>query len=237
MRPGPVVASLVALAAVAAAADLVVRQRSSMGGATPAEETVYLAGSTIVTESPTARTIVDLDRKTITSIDPGRRTYTVVTFDELESQLQALRKAMEHLPPEARKQMGGLLEDEQPVTLERTGRTETIAGHPAAEYAIRGGSYTGAVWTTDAIPKPPAFRRWKSLEGSGGGPTRQLGLALDRVPGFPLRTRIETRSGGQRILMSNEVIEVKEGPLPPALRTVPAGFSRQTPGTPAAPTP
>jgi hypothetical protein len=227
----------VLLASTAGAADLVVRQRTSTGLSTaPTEETVYLMADTIVTDSRAMRTIVDLDKRTITSADKAKRTYTVLTFDELTMQMEALRKALANLPPEARKQMGALLNESEPVTLEPTGKTDTIAGYPAKEHALRGGPYSGSIWTTDAIATPPAFQKWKSIEKARGGAARQLSEAIEKLSGFPLRTRVEAKTPGQNVVLSNDVIEVREGSPPADVRGVPAGFAKQA--TPAiAPTP
>ena len=57
------------VASIVGAADLVVRQRSTTGltNAPPTEETVYLSGSKIATDSRATRVIVDLETRTITS--------------------------------------------------------------------------------------------------------------------------------------------------------------------------
>jgi hypothetical protein len=224
----------VLVASTAGAADLIVRQRSSTGLSTaPTEETVYLMTDSIVTDSRAMRTIVDLDKRTITSADKGKRTYTVLTFDELTMQMEALRKALTNLPPEARKQMGSLLDDSTPVTLEPTGKTDTIAGHLAKEHALRGGPYSGSIWTTDDIATPPAFQKWKGIEKARGGAARQLSEAIEKLKGFPLRTRVEAKTAGQNVVLSNDVIEVREGSAPADVRGVPAGFTKQA--TPPAP--
>ena len=222
------VLSCLLVASTVGAADLVVRQRSSTGSdAAPKEETVYLAGNKIATDTPTARTLVDLDAKTITSIDLGKRTYTVVTFDQLTAQMDALKKSIEMLPPDARKQMGVLFGDSAPVTVKATGKTAQIAGYTAAEYALSGGPYSGAVWSTDAIPTPTAFQTWKGIEHSNGGSARQLGEAISQIKGFPLRTHIEVKTGGRAIVLSNDVIDVKEATPPREMLRVPTGFTQQ----------
>lgn len=231
-----VVGGLLLLASTVGAKDLIVRQRSStgLGGPEAGEETVYLAGDTIVTDAAAQRIVVDLAQKNITSIDKARKTYTVLTFDELRAQMDALRQMLESLPPESRKQLGALFEESGPVSLKETGRTETIAGYTAKEHAISGGPYSGSIWTTNAIVTPPAFSKWKGIEQSQGGAGRRLGEAMERLEGFPLRTRIEIKSGGQPTVLSNEVIDVKDGSPPRELLTVPSGFTKQAarPATP-----
>jgi len=223
-------------AGIASGADLIVRQRSVTGvtGGTAREETVYLGAHTVVTDSDAMRTIVDLEARTITAADKARRTYNVLTFDELNAQMAALRKQIDQLPPEARKAMAPLLEDGPPVAVTPTKKTETIAEHRASEYALKGGPYTGSVWATDEIPTPPAFLKWKEIEHSGQGPGtgKQLGAAMEKIPGFPLRTRIETKTGSGTVVLSNEVLSIRDGKAPAEVLAVPAGFTKQTPGAP-----
>lgn len=236
MRTRLVVACLL-VASLADAKDLIIRQRSSggVGGPAASEETVYLAGDKIVTESPQMRTIVDLDAKTITSADKGKKTYSVLTFDELREQVELIRKNLESLPPEARRQMSALFDDSEPVTVKATGNTGTIAGFPAKEHTVKGGPYSGVVWTSDAIETPPAFAKWKNIEQARGGAARRLGEAMEKLDGFPLRTRIDLTTGPQTITLSNEVLEVKDGSPPKDLLSVPPGYTKQSTRTAAPP--
>jgi hypothetical protein len=221
------------VASTAGAADLIVRQRTSNGlTTTPNEETVYLTPSMIVTDSRATRMIVDLDKGTITSADKAQRTYTVMTFDQLAAQMAAIRKAIDAMPPEVRERVAPLL-DETPVTLEATGKTETIAGYVAKEHALRGGPYSGSIWTTDAIATPPAFQKWKALEKSYGGAARQLSEAIEKLHGFPLRSRIETKTAAETVVLANDVVEVREGTTPDDVRKIPSGFTKQTAPPPA----
>lgn len=227
---------VLALAGSAAATDLVVRQRTATGpeGTAPHEETIYLAGGKVVSDAPAQRTIVDLDKKTITTADKAKRAYTVTTFDELTAQMDELKKQLERLPPEARQMTGGLFEDGPPVVAKATGKTDTIAGHLAKEYALDGGPYHGSVWVTETIPTPPEFERWRTLESGNSlrGPGKQLSDALRKIQGFPLRTRIEAKSPNGTFVVSNEVIEVHEGAPPADVLTIPSGYTRRQPSAP-----
>jgi len=229
MRPIALIVSCLLFASTVGAKDLVVRQRSSagLGGQAPGEETVYLTSDKIVTDSAATRIVVDLEQKTVTSIDKEKKAYGVLTFDELRAQMDTLRKTLESLPPESRKQLSALLDDSGPVTVKESGKTETIAGYAAKEYSLSGGPYSGSIWTTTAIATPPAFSKWKTIERSHGGAAQRLGEAMQRVDGFPLRTRIEIKSGGQPVTLSNEVLEVKDGSPPAELLKVPPGFTKQ----------
>jgi hypothetical protein len=197
---------------------------------------VYVTSNKIVTDTPAQRTIVDLDAKNITSIDKTQKTYTVITVDELRQQMEMLKANLDSMPPDARKQMAALFDDSQPVVIKETGKTETIAGHSAKEHTLSGGPYSGFVWTTEEIETPPAFTKAKAMEGMRGGAARRLGEAMQNLKGFPLRTKIDMKTGGNAITMSNEVLDVREGAPPKDALTVPNGYakaaSRGMPGPP-----
>jgi len=239
MRIGLVLSCLVLLVATVDAKDLVVKQRSSsgFGGGTPNDETVYITDDKMVTDSAGVRTIVDLTKQSMTSIDKVQKTYAVVTFDDLRKQMDMLRQSLDAMPPEARKQMAALFDDSQPVVIKETGKTETIAGHSAKEHSLSGGPYSGYVWTTEEIATPPAFTKWKELEGMRGGAARRLGEAMHNLKGFPLRTKIDMNTGGNPISLSNEVSDVREGTPPKDVLTVPSGYTKTTPRMPGPPPP
>jgi hypothetical protein len=240
MRIGLVLSCLL-LAAAVEAKDLVVKQRSSsgFGGGQTTDETVYITADKIVTDAPAVRTIVDLDARNMTSVDKAQKTYTVVTFEELRQQMDMLRASLDSMPPEARKQMAALFDDSKPVVIKETGKTETIAGHSAKEHSLAGGPYSGYVWTTEEIATPAAFTKWKGLEGMRGGAAKRLGEAMEKLKGFPLRTKIDMKTGANPISLSNEVLEVREGAPPKDALTVPSGYAKTAPrgmsGPPPAP--
>lgn len=236
MRIALVLVSL-ALTIPASAKDLIIHQRSTAGdpGSTPRAETLYVAGGKVVNDSDRSRTIIDVGARTITTADKDHRTYTVVTFDGLRAQLDTLRKNVDSLPPEARKLMGDMLEEGPPVTVTPTGKTETIAGYPAKEYALSGGRYSGSIWATDAIETPPELAKWRALDKSAGasaGLGNQLGEALAKVKGLPLRTRLVTKLANQSVVITSEALQVKEESPPADVLRVPEGFTpaRAQPG-------
>jgi hypothetical protein len=239
MRIGLVLSCLL-LAAAVEAKDLVVKQRSSsgFGGGVPSDETVYITNDKIVTDAAAMRTIVDLTQQNLTSIDKSQKTYAVISFDDLRKQMDMLRQSLDSMPPDARKQMAALFDDSQPVVIKETGKTETIAGHAAKEHSLSGGPYSGYVWTTEEIETPTAFTKWKELEGMRGGAARRLGEAMQKLKGFPLRTKIDMKTGGNPISLTNEVSEVKEGNPPKDALTVPPGYAKTAPrGMPGPPPP
>lgn len=63
----------------------------------PIVSTVYLKGNRLARVSPEQIEIIDLDKETITNIDPPKRTYTVMTFQQMKD---AMERAMQQAKQE-----------------------------------------------------------------------------------------------------------------------------------------
>jgi len=229
--PALVVPALL-LAAAAHAGDLTIRQRTTTGGGQNAEtreETQYAHGDTLVIDGKDQRTIVDVAARTMTLADKTRKTYFVVTFDDMRKQADAMQKKLEEMPRQERGMMDEMLGSGAAVTLQPTGRRETIAGYQANEYVLSGGPFRGAVWTTDALALPEGVRKWRELSASATaqkGPARQLAEALAHAKGVPLRTTMSATIGPGTFSTSTEAVEVTTAPPPPDVLVVPPGFTR-----------
>ena len=234
------VVPILLLAAAAQAGDLTVRQRTTTGGGRNAqtrEETQYAHGDTLVIDGPDERTIVDVGARTMTIADKHRKTYFVLTFDQMRAQADAVQKKLQEMPSQERGMMDQMLGNGAPVTLQPTGKKQTIAGYEATEYALRGGPFQGSVWTTDALALPEGVRKWRELSASATaqkGPGRQLAEALAHAKGVPLRTTMTATIGPGTFSTSTEAIEVNTappGPQRPSSMHFSASPSRQKPSS------
>ena len=220
------------LATAAQAGDLTVRQRTTTGGGRNAqtrEETQYAHGDTLVIDGPDERTIVDVGARTMTIADKRRKTYFVLTFDQMRAQADAVQKKLQEMPSQERGMMDQMLGNGAPVTLQPTGKKETIAGYEATEYALRGGPFQGSVWTTEALALPEGVRKWRELSASATaqkGPGRQLAEALAHAKGVPLRTTMTATIGPGTFSTSTEAVAVSTAPPPPDVLVVPPGFTK-----------
>ena len=61
----------------------------------PVLYTVYLKGNRMAKVNPDDIEIIDLDKETITHIDVLKKTYTVMTFDQIKQQIENARQEME----------------------------------------------------------------------------------------------------------------------------------------------
>ena len=61
----------------------------------PVVSTVYLKGNRMATVNADSIEIIDLDKETITHVDTQKKTYTVMTFEQMKQQIENARKEME----------------------------------------------------------------------------------------------------------------------------------------------
>ena len=64
----------------------------------PIVSTIYLKGNRLANVSPDNIQIIDLDKETITQIDVQKKTYTVITFDQMKQGIEAARAQMQQQP-------------------------------------------------------------------------------------------------------------------------------------------
>ena len=61
----------------------------------PIVSTVYLKGNRMATVNADSIEIIDLDKETITHVDVQKKTYTVMTFEQMKQQMENARQEME----------------------------------------------------------------------------------------------------------------------------------------------
>jgi hypothetical protein len=97
----------------------------------PIEATVALKGNRMAHRSTLHGSIIDLDQKTITDVDLQKKTYSVMTFDEMKQALEDMQKKMKE------KNQNGDADFNFKVSAEATGKRKQIAGYDAQEMLIK----------------------------------------------------------------------------------------------------
>lgn len=90
------------------------------------ESQVAIKGNRMARRSDTRVTVIDLDARTITEADLEKKTYSVMTFDEMKQAMENLSKKMKQDTDVKFK-----------VSAEPTGKTKNIAGFDAKEVVLR----------------------------------------------------------------------------------------------------
>jgi hypothetical protein len=96
----------------------------------PIVSTVAVKGDKMVHRSNLHTSIVDLNTQTITSIDMQKKTYTVMTFEQMRQMMEQMSQKMHQQDPNS-----GQVEIK--ASAENTGRTQTINGVDAKEVVVK----------------------------------------------------------------------------------------------------
>lgn len=217
-------ACALACGALGCSRTLMVRTRTTFDTqAEPTESAIYVGRSAVVSESPDDRIIFDFDANTETSVHKARKTYWVMTFDELRQQVKTAKERHALWLPDALRKV-----TPPPPTVTATGRTEVIAGYTATEYAIAGNGVSGAVWVTDALEMPSKLLAWQRLYHAIPRlrPGPEFDAAADTVKGTPLRTVKTISVESRRSTTTVEVVEVGRRRPPLGAFSVPRGYTR-----------
>jgi hypothetical protein len=189
-------------------------------------------------DADNSETIVRLDRKELYSVDPEKKTYTVMTFAELKERYNGAKEKMEaylqqelkNLSPEQKKLVEGRIAasrekpSEPRVDAKATGRSKQISGYTCHEYILsRNGKEEEHVWTTADLKESGAMRQdleqfHKEMASIVGSDERALGwMGLEE--GFPL----ERDEAGD----VETVTKIERGSYPLSDFEVPSGFTRE----------
>jgi hypothetical protein len=217
----------------ARAGDLTLRQRTTTtagGQSHVRDEMQYVHDGLLVIDAPDTRTIVDVDARTMTVADKARRTYMVMTFDDVKRQAEEVQRRADRMPPDVKSMLDDMLGAGKSIAVTPTGKQDNIAGYSAREFVISGGPFRGSIWTTDTIALPEGVRRWRELAASAtaqAGPARPLAEALAKVQGTPLRTGMAATLGrDDSFTTATEVLEVRTAAPPADVLRVPPGFTK-----------
>ena len=99
----------------------------------PRTSFIYLRGNRMARLGPDRGNIIDLDKETITDINFEKKTYSVLTFDEMRQITQAMQSRM----AEARQEQGSnQAQMSMKVDVKQTGQTRTISGLNARGFLL-----------------------------------------------------------------------------------------------------
>jgi hypothetical protein len=173
--------------------------------------------------------ILRLDQKKMYIIHPAQKTYSEMTFDEIQKAAASAAAAMENLPPEAaaqmKKMMGGMGVGE--VTVTKVGPGETIAGYATEKYHVVLGSFLdGDIWAAPALPLPAVF--YDAMRAATPATPmmdmKKLYEEYKKINGLPLKTVTNTKMMGQSTTSTTLATSVDKRRIPAGTFDVPAGF-------------
>ena len=100
----------------------------------PRTSTIYLKGNRMATIGPDTAHLVDLDKETITEVNFEKKTYSVVTFQEMKEMIEQMQQSLSQM-------RGNSGQPQQPqvnfkIDVKFTGQTKEISGLATREYLM-----------------------------------------------------------------------------------------------------
>jgi hypothetical protein len=185
--------------------------------------------------------ILRMDQQKMYNIDPKEKTYSEMTFAEMEqqmkkmsakmdSQMAQLEESMKNMPPEQRKMMEGMMGSKMgkpgaEVQLVRTGETKKVSGLTCTKFVAKEGEKDlMTLWATKEVRGFESLRKdyealTKRMMSMNPGFMKGLVDAMLKVDGFPM----ETEWGGMTVL----VTKVEPRATGAAEFAVPAGYTKK----------
>ncbi len=191
--------------------------------------------------------IARLDKEVFWMLNPEKKTYSEMTFDEMENMMKkaggkmdaAMAKMQEQLkdmPKEQRemveKMMGGKMDAaaavDAPEQVRKTSETKTISGYNCTKYvASHGDKEIMTMWVTKGVRGfEPLMSDWKEFAKRMSAMTSQsakgIADAYKTIDGFPIQTTMK--------VMNNEVIttvtKIEQRSTPAGEFEIPSGYKK-----------
>jgi len=231
------------------------------GGAKAPPSVLYIDGSRLrivepAKEGEPAQGVMLFDgaTRTMTRLDPARRTYVQFTAEDLRALLEAARERakeaaaqarelLAQLPPEERRKAEELLaKADEPVRparaprprYEKTGKTGSAAGHACDWYRqFEDGRAEGEACfaplprlglTLDDFRVFEAMTAMYAAAGEGAGEPLDFAKVLSQAPGFPV---IGMKEQDGRLEEEMRLVRLERRALAASLFAVPAGYQRE----------
>ena len=202
----------------------------------------------VVTKETGESFIVRLDREVFITIDPKGKTYSEITFAEMESMMKQasgkmdakmaeMQKQLAQMPEEQRKmveqmmgiKMGGRgAAQDAKVDVKKTGDKRAINGFSCTKFVItEDDKDVMTVWATKDVTGFDAMRKdWEefskrmmAMNPMGG---KGLGEAFKKVDGFPIQTEIAQG-------ITTVVTKIERKTAPASEFEVPSGYKKVKP--------
>jgi hypothetical protein len=198
------------------------------GGGTTTDTEYFSKNATRMSSSDGKDTIVRFDTEKFITLDTKQKTYTEMTFKQMQEMLSKTGEALNQMKGEQlaamRKMMGGMATT---VTVTKVGPGETIAGHATQKYLFKG-PMDIEIHAASDLKIPPAYYDMVRLR-MPSNPVFDIGKMFDemkKLNGIPLKTVTNLRMMGQEMRTTKIVTSIKKGPIPASVFEIPAGYKQ-----------
>lgn len=204
---------------------------TGMGQNREGTSTVYFSGNVVRQDSSDGSDfLLYFDQRKFVTIDHNKKTYSELTFDELEARLNELSDKAQNLDnPQARamleKMMGAKFGE---VSVTKEGPGGEIAGFDTERYTIVVAPLNIEVWAAPELEVPELYYDSLKLRAPPN-PMFDMGKmfeAMKEIDGMSLKTQTSFSMMGQSSTTISEVTSVEEGAIPASTFEIPADYEK-----------
>jgi hypothetical protein len=198
------------------------------GGGKTMTSTNYFSRNFMKRVSPDGNdTIIKLDDGKIITIDNKKKTYSIVTVQELNDMLEKVSAAASANKEqmEAMKKMMGQMSDSWSVT--KLGPGEPIAGYKTEKYLLKG-MMDMEMWVAPELKMPAVYYDAMKMR-MRGNPMFDMSKMYDefkKINGMTLKTVSTMKMMGMEVKTETVVTSVEKTPIPASVFEIPAGFKQ-----------
>lgn len=178
-------------------------------------------------------TLILFDEEKLVSIDHNRKTYSEVSFKQMQESMAKLVAEMKKNKEQyeaMRKMMGGT---SSTFVVEATGPGETIAGFRTEKYRLKG-PWDMEIWAAPDLPAPALYYDAMKMR-MPSNPIFDFGKMYDemkKIQGMTLKTVQVINMMGREMKTVTEVTAVEKGPVPAEKFQLPVGYKLEAFQTP-----
>ncbi|MDD8018510.1 MAG: DUF4412 domain-containing protein [Bacteroidota bacterium] len=181
--------------------------------------------------------IARLDKQLIWNLNPEKKTYSEITFADLEkmaekgaAKMDKMKEKMKGMPEEQRKMMEKMMgmQNDQPIEVKKTGETKSVAGYKCTKVtAVRGEEEVMTWWLTkDLTGFEPLMADWKEFSKRMSAMTARFAKGTSEIykniNGFPMETTMKIMNSS----ITTTVTKVEKRSIPSSEFDVPAGYKK-----------
>jgi len=224
------------------AEDLTVTSNVTTNGQPAGTQTDYISGDHVRHSRARGEDmIIDLNSGTMTNIDMKKKTYYIMTRQDMLAMQTKLNERMsDPKVTQAMAAMQGMSSSMAASTeVKKTGVTRKVAGYSCEEWRISMGGMMNMTECVTSDFKYPA-QTWAALADFNASMRKSMGSfgadansgadfaeKMKSIKGFPVATTTIVEVGPVKTTTSSEVSEVSRAAIPASTWEVPAGFSRR----------
>jgi hypothetical protein len=201
------------------------------GGDRTVTVTNYLSGNAMKRSSSDGKdVIIRLDQEKLIDVNNPNKTYSEITFQQLQSLMDAASAALgqdkesaQAMPDALKRIMGGTGE----IKVSKLGPGENIAGFATEKYLISG-PWQFEIWTAPELKVPAAY--YDAIKARmPRSPMFDFGKMYDemkKMNGMAVKTIMTMKMMGVETKSTTVVTSVEKGAIPKSVFDVPAGYKK-----------